>query len=515
MNSNAHTCKATGSALLVGHNSFVVKLTTFSRYNLKRRVASLPPLTSEIFAEKVLANQASAAATAAKASFEKICTACTRTYFSENAYQNHLQSQKHKARLLQMTNEPDLTTEAETESMMSSTFSLANRTDRDISEEEDGESDSDADEEFARVVDGIKQAHLDDGDTKEPISRRPARPHHSSASNTDTASATPTRDSTIPSTHPTLQCLFCNAVSPSIPENVIHMSKTHSLFIPEQAYLVDLPGLLSYLHDRVHALHECLYCGQLKYTAAGIQTHMRDKGHCMIAFESEAEMVEVGEFYDFRSTYSDDESDEDDSDYEPDEKRNGVKLGASRPAMYTAEDGEELNDEDEDWEEASDSEAEAASDDESNAPTRVRKARQAYEVDGELRLPSGRTAGHRSLARYYRQNLHNYPTPVERLEEQRRLLLEQGSGNVESSAESGTNPDGTLAQRSRAGRGVQTVSRANGGLGLLAAAPELRKAAAKLELKERRRADRAANQFRAGNERRGNQQKHYRDPLLQ
>ena len=37
------------------------------RYNLKRRVASLPPLTSEIFAEKVLANKASAAATAARA----------------------------------------------------------------------------------------------------------------------------------------------------------------------------------------------------------------------------------------------------------------------------------------------------------------------------------------------------------------------------------------------------------------------------------------------------------------
>jgi pre-60S factor REI1 len=50
--------------------------TNWHRYNLKRRVASLPPLFSEIFTEKVLANKATAAATAAKASFEKLCTLC-------------------------------------------------------------------------------------------------------------------------------------------------------------------------------------------------------------------------------------------------------------------------------------------------------------------------------------------------------------------------------------------------------------------------------------------------------
>ncbi|KAG9625428.1 hypothetical protein KCV04_g12192, partial [Aureobasidium melanogenum] len=72
------------------------------RYNLKRRVASLPPLTSEVFAEKVLANKASAAATAARASFEKVCSACQKTYFSENAYANHLGSQKHRQQLARM-----------------------------------------------------------------------------------------------------------------------------------------------------------------------------------------------------------------------------------------------------------------------------------------------------------------------------------------------------------------------------------------------------------------------------
>ena len=95
------------------------------RYNLKRRVASLPPLTSEIFAEKVLANKASAAATAARASFEKKCDACDKVYFSEGAYVNHLGSQKHRmlaARMARGGRGGDGATE--TDSMTGSTFSL-------------------------------------------------------------------------------------------------------------------------------------------------------------------------------------------------------------------------------------------------------------------------------------------------------------------------------------------------------------------------------------------------------
>ena len=55
---------------------------------------------------------------------------------------------------------------------------------------------------------------------------------------------------------------------------------------------------------------------------------------------------------------------------------------------------------------------------------RTREAMKAVEPgmnEFELHLPSGRTAGHRSLRTYYRQNLANYPTANERAE---MLLLE-------------------------------------------------------------------------------------------
>ena len=118
------------------------------------------------------------------------------------------------------------------------------------------------------------------------------------------------------------QCLFCNYVSPTMDLNLNHMSRQHSFFIPEKDYLVDLAGLINYLSETVNVLHQCLFCHKQVHTSSGVQTHMRDRGHCMIAYGTEEEQMDVGEFYDFRSTYSDEES-----ETEEDEPNGGVKIG--------------------------------------------------------------------------------------------------------------------------------------------------------------------------------------------
>ncbi|OCL03994.1 hypothetical protein AOQ84DRAFT_301706, partial [Glonium stellatum] len=278
--------------------------TDWHRYNLKRRVASLPPLSSEIFAEKVLATKASAAATAARASFEKPCAVCQKTYYSENAYNNHLNSQKHKVNVMRAQKAaPSTIRDDETASLLSSAFSMGEPI------VESGSKDAvdvEAEAEFSHVVDGIKNASLEE---KEPVSRRPTRPHHSTMEDDD---ATSTASTSKYNTNPKLNCLFCNFASPTFPLNVQHMGRFHGMFIPEQDYLVDAEGLVTYLWNKINELHECLYCGKAVHTTPGIQTHMRDRGHCMIAFESEAELVEIGQFYDFSSTYSDAEDDDDD-----------------------------------------------------------------------------------------------------------------------------------------------------------------------------------------------------------
>jgi pre-60S factor REI1 len=84
---------------------------------------------------------------------------------------------------------------------------------------------------------------------------------------------------------PATQCLFCLTSSPSISENVLHMSSTHGLFIPNANRTTDMESFLVYLGTLVFKYHECLYCGRAKGSLGAIRTHMRDKGHGMVRME--------------------------------------------------------------------------------------------------------------------------------------------------------------------------------------------------------------------------------------
>lgn len=500
-NSNVPTCRAIGSECC--HpvcEGFVPSAKLHSRYNLKRRVASLPSLASEVFAEKIVATQASAAATAARASFEKICSHCSRTYYSENAFTNHLLSQKHKIRVAQISARHSISGDDETGSMLSSAISLGEP----IEIRPFITTGLVSGRAFSQVVGGLVQDAQMVDDPVTPLSA----PFPSAMVSGQEYSIVPRN--VIPSTTSTelggtdntfrLICLFCNLRSSSIDANVTHMASTHSMFIPERSYLIDIEGLVGYLRDRVMILHECLFCGLLKPTTSGIQAHMRDKGHCMIAFESEKEMIEVGQFYDFRSTYLDDESDE----YENGtSKVGGVDVVATEYGKQTAVIRE--NEADDDGWESDDSGSQKPLDNDSDMPAvrhRSLTPHVIYHNDYELHLLSGRTAGHRSLARYYRQNLHNYPTPAE-WEIRLRAIADSAAGKRPNKAESATR-----------GRGI-VGTRADGGLGMLGVPDSKRRAVRAMERKNVTKAQRAQTRYRAGNEKRANYQKHFRDPLLQ
>ena len=488
---------------------------------------------------------------AAKASFEKTCTACQKTYYSENAYQNHLGSQKHRLRSVVLAKDGRPAVDDETASVMSSTISLGdpiNIASADEGAKPPAESiDLEAEAEFSKVVNGIKDTSLSES---EPVSRRPSRPHHSSneqrtehplspQKDADSTTASTTAAPITTSAVPLNRCLFCNYDSPNLKLSVMHMSKYHGMFIPEQNYLIDLEGLITWLHDKICELHECLYCHKFKGSTEGLQTHMRDKGHCMIAFESEEDMIEVGQYYDFRSTYSDQEDSDEDLEDISEEPHGGVKID-SRKVLKTIisdvngdqemEDGAENA---EGWETDSSASSLDSADltavpieDHQHAYERLPMHRHhthndprphraidgfhshahshhaAFHSDYELHLPSGRTAGHRSLSRYYRQNLHNHPTPSERVEQ--RMLEE---------AASGSNQDQQVAEVNARGR--QVITRANGGEVILGVADAQKKEVQAVEKRDAKRAQRAQKQYQWGIDKRGNSQKHFRDPLLQ
>jgi pre-60S factor REI1 len=417
----------------------------------------------------------------------------------------------------------------ETSSVMSSTFSLGEPT---ITNEE--EIDSEAEDEFNEVVEGIKNTNLKDTPT---ATRRPSRPHHSAGVEDEaTGSVKSSSSTTANGETPSLKrCLFCNYDSPSVTTNADHMERFHGLFIPEKPYLVDLEGLIGALNEKIYEYHECLYCGKLKPSVFGLQTHMRDKGHCKIPFFTEEEQLEIGEFYDFTSTYSDAEGESDSEDAIPgEEKSGGVRLGAKRQGKKIDGSGDEEVEEGDGWETDSSASSLDSADltavplgDRSEQYEKLsqhphhshdprphrnkdgfhshahKHAHAVFYSDYELHLPSGRTAGHRSLNKYYRQNLHSYPSPAERAE---RLAIEAAASSDSEEEEQ----DQRVVRRNERERGRALTSRANGGLGMLGVTTEKRKEVQEAEKRSRKVEERERRKFQWGNNKQSNSQKHFR-----
>ncbi|CAG8448733.1 1592_t:CDS:2, partial [Scutellospora calospora] len=221
-----------------------------------------------------------------------------KTYYSENAYANHLRSNKHKVAEIKAVQEGG--------ALVKKTALNARKDDENMQEE-------------------IKLTEID--------------------------------------------CLFCTQKSESFEANLTHMTKVHSFFIPELEYLVDLYGLIKFLGEKIAVRNLCLYCngrGKGLKSLEAVRQHMIDKGHCKIAYDRDEDIMEVVDFYDFTSSYPVDEE----------------------------EGWENINDEWEDVEENLDDNRD-----------KFLKSGLLDEDDTELILPSGARIGHRSLRRYYRQNL--------------------------------------------------------------------------------------------------------------
>lgn len=121
----------------------------------------------------------------------------------------------------------------------------------------------------------------------------------------------------------------------------------------------------------------------------------------------------------------------------------------------------------------------------------------------EMHLPSGRVAGHRSLKKYYRQNLHSYPTALERME-RAQTLIEDGSSEdaeMEDVDLPATPPRNSLMRRGEAG--------------MIGTTMQQRRDVRSQEIRSRQKEQRAQNRYQAKLEKQNNYQKHFRDPLLQ
>ncbi|XP_017765644.1 PREDICTED: zinc finger protein 622 [Eufriesea mexicana] len=282
------------------------------RYNLKRKVAELPPVSVEEFQKRVIAQRNKDD----KEREEVIisCKICKKNFNTRNQYENHLLSKKHKEKCAKQNVASEAVSEDLSDDAGPSPNSIFKK---DIIEEVSmkrlkGDIEINSDVESVDSDEWIE-------DTENPVTNN--------------------------------NCLFCNHHSKSLVRNLKHMTIAHSFFIPDPEYCIDIKGLLVYLGEKIFAGYMCIWCnnsGRCFQSAEAARAHMIDKGHCKMLHEGDA-LAEYVEFYDYSSSYPDVEAGDLDAEIEI----------------------PELDDN-----------------------------------DYQLVLPSGNVIGHRSLMRYYKQNLN-------------------------------------------------------------------------------------------------------------
>ncbi|XP_055964936.1 cytoplasmic 60S subunit biogenesis factor ZNF622 [Sorex fumeus] len=356
--------------------------TDWHRYNLRRKVAALAPVSAEGFRERVCAQRAPAEPPGRAG--PTYCAACAKRFASRNAYENHLRSRRHRelearavravTRRLQRLQEKSLekglpagpgagrdAVNAAIQRAVAAQPSpgrAAPDAERDPPPRlrwferqarrwarrraEDAEDAEDADGDDWEDLDSEEELECDDADDLDD-SEEEEEEEDEETGGSPPLGAIPVTD-----------CLFCSHHSSSLMKNVAHMTKVHSFFIPDIEYLSDLRGLIKYLGEKVGVGKICLWCnekGKSFYSTEAVQAHMKDKSHCKLFTDGDA-ALEFADFYDFRSSYPDHKEGED-----PDET---AELSPEKNLEY---------------------------DDETM----------------ELVLPSGARVGHRSLMRYYKQ----------------------------------------------------------------------------------------------------------------
>lgn len=235
--------------------------TDWHRYNLKRRVAELAPITAEDFQKRVI--QQRAADEVAQQAVSLYCNVCRKEFISEKSYENHLNSKKHRENAERTEKKTQLLGDQDDTQMKVSAQKTIASTARGTDADDDGGE--------------IEEVDSDEWceDTENPIENN--------------------------------DCIFCPHHSEDLVENVKHMSVAHSFFVPDTEYIIDLEGLLVYLGEKVTRDFICLWCndrGRTFYSLDAVRKHMVDKGHCKMLHEGLA-LAEYAEFYDYSSSYPD------------------------------------------------------------------------------------------------------------------------------------------------------------------------------------------------------------------
>jgi len=255
-----HTCLTCAVAFTTGDLQRDHYKTDWHRYNLKRKVAEMGPVTLESFEEKMKSHaEQMKLLTGEVKEPTGYCPPCRKNFTTMKAYDNHVNSKKHKdtkAKFDLKTNKIEIEN---------------NRLNRKPTDDDDDTTLAD-DESVVEEVDSDEweEDNMIEGD---PILAE--------------------------------DCLFCPHHSRDLEKKMVHMTEKHGFFIPDMEYIKDLEGLIEYLGEKVGAGFMCLWCNERSkhfQTLTAVQNHMTDKNHCKLKHD-DGVFVEYASFYDYTTSY--------------------------------------------------------------------------------------------------------------------------------------------------------------------------------------------------------------------
>lgn len=338
------------------------------RYNAKRKVADLPPVSADVFNEKIAERRQQIADASGTQTRKRACKACAKTFSSENAYQDHLNSKRHREKVLEGVKNMKV------ETLM-----------------------------------GENTAGVTTDSATDSAAASSNSPQDDSAAVEEDAPAASTSKATAPELTEK-SCLFCPRSFSTLETNLKHMANNHAFYIPDLQYCVDIPGLLKQLGQDIALGNICIFCGHgfggsvtgsesnvelVKRAQRGLEAvrkHMVDKGHCRIPWDTDNERLELSDFYDFTSSY----------DQTDGQAANGeMEVDVQDAAEWEDEDGSDIDETDEVYHDYSAIRKKIRRSDEDALRARMF----AGESDYELVLPSGARIGHRALKDVYKANV--------------------------------------------------------------------------------------------------------------
>ncbi|EMG48113.1 REH1 Cytoplasmic 60S subunit biogenesis factor REH1 [Candida maltosa Xu316] len=363
------TCNTCGVKFLNAELQRQHMKTEWHRYNLKRRVANLPSITSEVFAEKIInSKHVTKNENEDEYGFYIATRKKKNNHGERQVTKKFLKSQKNRGRREEILGDDHELRSASPAGSIASEFSQFSFGDVDFHEVESVQTGSELnyteESDFTDIgSDLLSDEEIHDEDDGE---------EHEDESSSDELDA-------IPITH----CFYCGANNHEIENNIKHMFSKHGLYIPERSFLVDVEGLLEYLSEVVSLDHECLVCGFEGKNLESIRQHIVSKGHCKIPYETKEEKLAVAEFYDF---IGDDDDEQQTSTKTEKATRKHVGFSEESPSTVLVDYTEEEQPED----------------------NGINDNYALVEIDPsgvELRTPTGSRIGHRTMQRYYRQNI--------------------------------------------------------------------------------------------------------------